>query len=73
MPVDTPVTKPVADPTTATAVLPLTHVPPAALLVSVVLTPVHKLSAPEVMPGAGFTDTTDVAVLLQAPAVAVAV
>jgi hypothetical protein len=53
--------------TVVTAKLPLTHVPPGALLVSVVLVATHKFKAPEVTPGEGLTVTALVAFEVQAP------
>jgi hypothetical protein len=49
---------PVTVPTVATVVLLLAHVPPGIELPSVVAAPVHKLLAPVIAPGAGFTVTT---------------
>lgn len=46
-PVDTPDTIPVVPVTVAAVVLPLLHVPPAGLSLSVVVMPVHTLLLPE--------------------------
>jgi hypothetical protein len=56
-----PVTIPVVDPTVATDVLLLLHVPPPASLNEVVI-PEHTLSAPSIAVGNGLTVNTAVAI-----------
>ena len=73
VPVATPVTIPEAEPTVAIAVLPLTHVPPDAELLKVVLVPTHTFNPPDVVPGSGFIFTVLVEEATHAPMVAVAV
>jgi hypothetical protein len=65
VPADNPVTIPVADPTVATEVLPLIHVPPPTS-VSVVVDPTQMLTAPggDIAEGFAFTVTVDVVVQL---------
>ena len=46
VPIDTPVTTPVEEPTVANAVLLLLHVPPGVATVNVVVCPTHTLLAP---------------------------
>lgn len=69
----TPDTIPVAEPTVATDVLPLLHVPPLTALPSVELPPMHTLDVPVIVPadGAPFTVTTAVAVAVPHPIVTV--
>lgn len=62
----TPNTSPLAEPIVATEVLALSHVPPVALFVQVVLAPMHTPVEPEIVPGVPTTVTT--AVLKQPPA-----
>lgn len=50
MPVVTPLTIPLVNPTVATAVLLLVHVPVIAVFVSVVVKPVHKVNVPVITP-----------------------
>lgn len=47
-----PVTTPVDEPTAATDVLLLDHVPPVTGLLSVVVWPTHTVAAPVMVPGA---------------------
>lgn len=61
VPPATPVTIPDADPTVATDVLPLVHVPPLTELESVVLRPAHTMGMPAIVAGPGTTVTTVVA------------
>jgi hypothetical protein len=62
VPADSPYTKPVPEPTVATVVLLLDHIPPpVAALLSVVLAPTHTDNEPENSDGALFTVTTAVA------------
>ena len=49
------VTMPVSDPTVATEVLLLDHVPYGEALLSVELLPTHALAVPDMLPGATFT------------------
>ncbi len=50
VPADTPVTIPVAEPTVATDVAEEAHVPPEAVLVSVVLAEGHTVAVPDIVP-----------------------
>lgn len=50
-----PFTIPVAEPTVAIEVLPLVHVPPLVVLLSVAVWPTHKPMLPVMPAGAGFT------------------
>ena len=52
-----PVTMPDPRPTVAVAVVPLSHVPPEGVPVSVVVAPSHTASGPEIATGSGLTDT----------------
>lgn len=63
LPPDMPVTTPVVEPTVAMAVLPEVHVPPGAVLLSVIVMPAHTLVLPVMPGGAGVTVT--IAVILQ--------
>ena len=58
-----PVTMPDDEPTVATAVVPLTHVPPAGTSLNAVVRPAHTVSVPEIAAGNELTVTT--AVLIQ--------
>lgn len=49
-----PVTMPVAEPTVATAVLLLSHVPPAVALDNVVVPPMHMAILPVIGAGSAF-------------------
>jgi hypothetical protein len=60
VPALTPDTTPVDDPTVATPVLPLTHVPPAGEELSVVVEPVQTEAAPVIAAGCVFTVTVAV-------------
>lgn len=51
----TPVTTPLDEPTVACAVLLLVHVPPAILLLNVVVWPTHTVGVPVITDGAAFT------------------
>ena len=51
VPAATPVTSPVSRPTVALATLLLLHVPPEAVLLSVVVEPVHTVELPEIADG----------------------
>jgi len=53
-----PDTIPVVEPTIATPVLPLLHVPPVVAEANVVVAPVHKPNAPVITAGMIFTVTT---------------
>ena len=57
MPVLMPVTEPVASPTVALLVLPLIHVPPDDVLLSVVFEPTQTDTSPVIAGGAEFTVT----------------
>ena len=61
VPIATPETTPEADPTVATPVLLLLHVPPVTASVSVVVEPVQSVTVPRMAVGVGFTVTTKVA------------
>ena len=52
-----PVTMPVNEPTVATEVVPLVHVPPASTSDNVVVCPAHITNVPEIAVGKGFTVT----------------
>lgn len=58
VPAPMPVTIPDEAPTVATAVVPLTHVPPGDALLSVVVDPAQTDSVPVIAGGAGLTVTT---------------
>jgi len=66
VPADTPDTIPV-EPTVATDVLPLLHVPPVVVLFRVVVAPWHKLIVPVMAATVGneLTVTTVVAIVVQ--------
>ena len=55
-----PDTMPLAEPTVATEVLVLLHVPPVELLLSVVAAPVQTNGVPEIAAGDGLTLTSPV-------------
>ena len=55
VPVATPDTVPVRDPTVAIAVLPLVHVPPDVGSFSVVVEPIHTPVEPPMLDGSGLT------------------
>lgn len=55
VPAVTPVTIPVPEPAVATPVLPLVHVPPAVVPISVVDEPAHMLIVPVIGPGTALT------------------
>jgi len=62
VPAETPVSTPEPEPTVATAVVLLLHVPPGTALMSVILPPTHTLmpgvpTVPMIGPGNGFTVT----------------
>jgi hypothetical protein len=57
LPVDSPVTIPVEEPTIAISVLPLLQVPPTERSLSDVVVPVQILVAPVIKPGSGLTVT----------------
>jgi hypothetical protein len=52
---DCPVATPVVVLMVATAVLLLNHVPPAGVLLSVVVSPTHIVGSPVIVVGSGFT------------------
>ena len=60
VPDDTPVTKPVEEPTVAFAVLPLVHVPPLVASLMLVVKPAHTVAVPVMDEGSGLTVTTTV-------------
>lgn len=67
LPAATPVAIPVDEPTVATAVLLLLHVPPVVALFSVVVAPTHAESVPVIVPavdGAAFTVAIAVVIAL---------
>ena len=51
----TPVTAPVEEPMVATPGVPLVHVPPVGVLLSVVVAPMQAPVVPEMVPGKAFT------------------
>jgi hypothetical protein len=51
VPLSTPVTTPVEDPIVAIEVLPLFHVPPDGVVVSVVVSPAQTVAVPEIAAG----------------------
>lgn len=53
-----PLSNPLVEPIVATAVLLLAHIPPGIAFVSVVLSPAHIRSTPEIGPGTRLTVTT---------------
>ena len=55
---DMPVTTPVPDPTVATAVLPLVHVPPPDASLKAIVDPTQTDGEPVMANGKGFTVTT---------------
>ncbi len=57
VPADTPVTRPVADPTVATPGVPELQVPPDGAPVNVVVSPSHMSSVPLMPVGSAFTVT----------------
>lgn len=57
VPAVVPDTMPLAEPTVATAVVPLIHVPPEVALESVVADPAHMLIVPVSGAGTAFTVT----------------
>jgi hypothetical protein len=61
VPASIPLTNPLDEPIVATAVVPLTHVPPEGMPVKVPDVPIHIDSDPVIM-GVGFTVTTAVVV-----------
>jgi hypothetical protein len=56
-PPDTPVTTPVPDPTVATDVVPLVHVPPMDMSVKVVVEPAQIVDSPVTALGTALTVT----------------
>lgn len=62
VPALTPVAMPLVEPIVATPVLPLLHVPPGTLLLSVVVAPWHTEVVPPMAEGAAFTVNTVVAI-----------
>lgn len=58
VPAETPVTTPVEEPTVATPVLPLLHVPNNVASSSVVVELTHTVIVPVMAAGSGLTDTT---------------
>jgi hypothetical protein len=67
VPVVIPVTIPVLAPIVATPGVPLVHVPPVAVLVSVDVPPAQILSVPAITSGVVFTVT--IAVAIQPPVI----
>src|SRR6185369_2100086 len=65
VPPDTPVTTPLDEPIVALVIVPLTHVPPASVLDSVVVVPWHNDIVPVIAAGNGIT--VAIAVLIQLP------
>ena len=63
VPTETPVTIPVANPTEATPETLLVHVPPAEVLLSVVVAPRHTNGVPDI----GATVTTDTVATAKQP------
>jgi hypothetical protein len=63
LPVATPVTTPVPEPTVATAVLLLVHLPPLMVLLSVPVAPAHTDDGPVIAESA----LTEIAVLTTQP------
>ncbi len=61
----TPFSKPVAKPIVATEVVPLVHVPPGDVLLSVVDVPAHTVSNPLMAAGVGFTVSVRLYVVAQ--------
>jgi hypothetical protein len=59
-PAVTPLTNPVAEPTPATEVLPLLHVPPVVTFPNVELAPIHTVVAPVIEEGRALTVTSAV-------------
>jgi hypothetical protein len=57
VPEATPVTIPVDEPTVATPVVPLVHVPPEGVELSVVVSVAHTEAVPVILVGTGFTVT----------------
>ena len=57
-PFNTPLTIPEADPTVATEVALLVHVPPVVALLRVVVDPIHTFATPEIVSGKAFTVAT---------------
>ena len=62
VPDDTPVTTPVEEPTVATLVLPLVHVPPLVISLKVVVNPAQTTAVPVTDDGNGLTVTTIVVI-----------
>ncbi len=62
----TPVTRPVVTPMVATDSALLAHVPPAGVLVSIIVLPTHTIAGPAIADGPGLTLT--VLVAMQPPA-----
>ena len=62
VPLDTPVTTPVDEPTRATVPSLVLHVPPGVASVSAVVAPTHTLVTPEIAAGSGCTVTVTLAV-----------
>jgi hypothetical protein len=60
VPAATPLTIPLETPTVAAAVLLLPQVPPAMVLVSVEVAPIHTEAGPPIVGGIGFTVTTEI-------------
>ena len=70
-PAATPVTTPVAAPTVATDVVLLLQVPPAILLLSMMVAPAHTVEAPLIVPALGTGSTVTVADAVADPQVGV--
>ena len=69
MPIATPLTRPVDEPTVATEVLPDDQVPPDAVDDNDVLLPRHTPSAPEMVPAVGVAVTVTAFVAVAVPQV----
>ena len=70
-PAATPVTMPVAAPTVATDVVLLLQVPPAILLLKLMVAPAHTVEAPLIVPALGTGSTVMVADAVADPQVGV--
>jgi hypothetical protein len=67
VPGETPVTTPVAEPIVATAVLPLIHVPPAVVSLSVTVVPAQRKDVPKIAEGGANRNTSLPAVVALSP------
>lgn len=73
VPTEDPVTTPDVNPTAATVVLPLTHVPPVTVLLSVIVEPLHKDDGPLREPADAEVVTITLVVVITEPHVPVTV